>query len=132
MTFGPSFRIYRTNPDFTRKDLAAVQASLQDRLPGNTMVNEEKIDRCVEKLTNAIQEVTPASTPKPDPVPTRGHIYPLEESVDEAVAIMRDHAPKARASRLHRSVINWMEERRNAVGAMPWNPWAVRTSRCGR
>jgi hypothetical protein len=40
-------------------DWAAFQACLDDRLPGNPVVNnEEAIDKCVEQLTSAIHEAT--------------------------------------------------------------------------
>jgi hypothetical protein len=59
-------------------DSAAFQACLDDRLPGNLVVNdEEAIDKCVEELTSAIEEATAASAPKrrtrADPRP----LYPL-------------------------------------------------------
>jgi hypothetical protein len=53
---------------FTRMDWAAFQACLDVRLPGNPVVNdEEAIDKYVEDLTSAIQEVTAASAPKRRP-----------------------------------------------------------------
>jgi hypothetical protein len=55
-------------PDFTRMDWDAFQACLDDRLPGNPVVNDkEPINKCVEELTSAIQQVTAASAPKRRP-----------------------------------------------------------------
>jgi hypothetical protein len=56
-------------------DWAAFQACLDDRLPGNPVVNDkEAIDKCVEELTSVIQEATAASAPRRRP---RGPLYPL-------------------------------------------------------
>jgi hypothetical protein len=64
--------------DFTRMNWAAFQSFLDDRLPGNPVVNnEEAIDKCFEELISAIQEVTAASAPKHLPVPSRCPIYQL-------------------------------------------------------
>jgi hypothetical protein len=41
-------------PNFTRMDWAAFQTYLDDRLQGNPVVNEEAIDKCIEKLTSAM------------------------------------------------------------------------------
>jgi hypothetical protein len=47
---------------------AAFQAFLDDIPQGNPVVNDEQaIDKCVEGLTSAIQEVTAASAPKRRP-----------------------------------------------------------------
>jgi hypothetical protein len=63
-----SFQNLLDRPDFTRMDWAAFQACLDDRLPANPVVNyEEAIDKCVEELTNAIQEVTAVSAPRHRP-----------------------------------------------------------------
>jgi hypothetical protein len=52
-------------PDFTRMDWAAFQACLEDRLQGNSAVNdEEAVDKCVGKLISTIQEVIAASSSK--------------------------------------------------------------------
>jgi hypothetical protein len=49
-------------------DWVAYQACLEDRLPGNPTVNdEEAIDKCVEELSNAIQEALAASVPRRRP-----------------------------------------------------------------
>jgi hypothetical protein len=46
-------------------DWAAFKACLDDILPENPVVNDkEAIDKCVEEVTSAIQEATPASSPK--------------------------------------------------------------------
>jgi hypothetical protein len=45
-------------------DWVAYQAYLEGRLPGNSTVNdEEAMDKCVEGLSNAIQEALAASSP---------------------------------------------------------------------
>jgi hypothetical protein len=49
-------------------DWAALQACLEDRLPGHPfVVNKEAIHKCVEELTSAIQEATAASAPRRRP-----------------------------------------------------------------
>jgi hypothetical protein len=51
-----SFQRLLDRPDFKRVDWAAYQACLEDRLPGNPVINdEESIDKCVEELSSAIQ-----------------------------------------------------------------------------
>jgi hypothetical protein len=53
-------------------DWVAHQACLEDKLPGNPTVNdEEAIDKCVEELSNAIQEALAASAPRRRPRPKR-------------------------------------------------------------
>jgi hypothetical protein len=60
MLSGPTNR-----PDFTRKDWTAFQTCLENRLPGNPVVNDDvAIDKGVGQLIGAIQEVTVASAPK--------------------------------------------------------------------
>jgi hypothetical protein len=60
-----------------QKGWVAFQASLEDWLPGNPMVNGYvAIDKCVEELTRAIQEATAASAPKCDHLPTSGPKHP--------------------------------------------------------
>jgi hypothetical protein len=59
-------------------DWVAYQACLEDRLPGNPSVNdEEAIDKCLEDLSNAIQEALAASAPRRRPVSIHGPLYPL-------------------------------------------------------
>jgi hypothetical protein len=56
-------------------DWAALQACLEDRLPGNPVVHgKEAIEKCIEELTSAIQEATAASAPKRRPAAS---LYPL-------------------------------------------------------
>jgi hypothetical protein len=62
-------------PDFTPVEWAAVKACIEDRLPGNPIINEEEaIVKCVEELTSAIQAATATSAPKrlprADPLPS--------------------------------------------------------------
>jgi hypothetical protein len=93
-TFRFSFENLLNCPDFTRIDWGAFQACLEDRLPGNPVVNdEEAIDKCVEELTSAIQEATAVSAPKRLPRADSRPLYPLvfrmespEVPVEEAVA----------------------------------------------
>jgi hypothetical protein len=73
-------------PDFTRKDWAAFQACLDNRLPGNSVVNdEEAIDKCIKELRSAIQEATAAYAPKrrprPEPRP------PLPASIQDEIRL---------------------------------------------
>jgi hypothetical protein len=73
-------------PDFTRMDWAAFQACLEDRLPGNPVVNnEEAIDKCIKELIGAIKEATAASGPKrrlcADPRP------PLLDSIQDEIRL---------------------------------------------
>jgi hypothetical protein len=63
-----SFQNLLDLPDFTRMDWDAFQACLDNRLPGNFVVNdEEAIDKCVKELTSFIQEATAASAPRRRP-----------------------------------------------------------------
>jgi hypothetical protein len=60
-----SFHDPLDRPDFTRRDWATFQASLEARLPGNPAVkDEEAIDKCVEEMTSAVQAAPAASAPK--------------------------------------------------------------------
>jgi hypothetical protein len=46
-------------------DFAAYQACLEERLPGNPVINDEwAIDMCVEELSRGIQEALDAFDPK--------------------------------------------------------------------
>jgi hypothetical protein len=99
-------------------DWAAFQARIDDRLPGNPVVNdEEAIDKCVEELTSAIQEATAASAPKRrprvDPRP------PLPASIQDEIRLKNRlrrqwQVTKAHVNRLQRSVTyrlnEWMNE----------------------
>jgi hypothetical protein len=92
---------------------AAFQACLDDRLPGNPVVNdEEAIDKSVEELTSAIQEVTAASAPKrrhraklrpPLPASIQDEIR-LKNRLRRQWEVTRDPALKALVNRLLRSV----------------------------
>jgi hypothetical protein len=105
--------------DFTRMDWAAFQGCLDDRLPGNPVVNdEEAIEKCVEELTRAIREATAASAPKrrprADPRP------PLPNSIQDEIRLKNrlrrqwqvttDPALKAQVNRLQRSVTYRLNE----------------------
>jgi hypothetical protein len=81
-----SFRNLLDRPNFRRKDRAAFQACLEDRLPGSPeVVDEEAIDKCLEELTSAIHEATAASAPRrrprADPRP------PLPASVQDEIRL---------------------------------------------
>jgi hypothetical protein len=110
------------NPDFMRMDWAAFQACLDDRLPGNPVVNDdEAIDKCVEELTSAIQEATAASAsncrPRADPRP------PLPGIIQDGIhqknqlrrqwQVTRDPALKVQVNRLQRSVTCRLNELQN-------------------
>jgi hypothetical protein len=127
--------------DVTRKDWAAFQACLDDRLPGNTVVNDvEAIDKCVEELTSAIQEATATSAPKPRPPADPRH--PLPASIQDEIClknrlkmqwqVTRDHALKAQVNRHQKSVTYRLNEWRNEQWSDTLEPWSVRTSRFGR
>jgi hypothetical protein len=103
-------------------DWAAFQACFDERLPGNPVVNDEEvIEKCVEELTNAIQEATAASAPKrlphADPRP------PLPASIQDEIRlkyrlrrkwqVARDLALKAQVNCLQRSVTYRLNEWRN-------------------
>jgi hypothetical protein len=103
-------------------DWAAFQACLDDRLPGNPVVDdEEAIDKCVEELTSAIQEATtvsaPRSRPRAEPRP------PLPASIQDGIRlknrlrrqwqVTRDHALKNQVNRLQMSVTFQLNEQRN-------------------
>jgi hypothetical protein len=67
-TYRTSFQHLLDRPDFKPVDCVAYQACLQDRLPGNSVVNNEvSMDKCVEELSSAIQESLAASAPKRRP-----------------------------------------------------------------
>jgi hypothetical protein len=73
-----SFQNLLDRPDLTRKDWAAFQVCLDDRLPGNLAANDEEVtDKCVEELISAIQEATAASAPKCRPRAESGPLHPL-------------------------------------------------------
>jgi hypothetical protein len=106
-----SFGKLLDRPDFTRMDWDAFQAFLDERLPGNPVVNdEEAIDKCVEELTSTIQEATAASAPRrrpgADPRP------PLPASIQDEICLKnrvsrqwqdtRDPTLKAQVNRLQR------------------------------
>jgi hypothetical protein len=63
-----SFRNLLDLPNFKRMDWVAYQACLEGRLPVNPTINdEEAIDKCVEELSNVIQEALVASAPRRRP-----------------------------------------------------------------
>jgi hypothetical protein len=71
-----SFQHLLDRPDFKRVDWVLYQACLDDRLPGNPLLNVEKsIDKCAEELSNAIQEALAASAPSVVPVQTHCPLY---------------------------------------------------------
>jgi hypothetical protein len=117
-----SFQILLDRPDFTRMGWAAFQACLDDRFPGNPVVNnEEAIDKCVQELTGAIQEVTAASAPKrrhranprlPLPASVKDEIR-LKNRLRRQWKVTRDPALKAQVNRLQRSVTYRLKEWRN-------------------
>jgi hypothetical protein len=100
-------------------DWAAFQACLDDRLPGNPVVDDEEAnDKCVEELTSAIQEATtasaPRSRPRAEPRP------PLPASIQDEIRlkkrlrrqwqVTRDPALKNQVNRLQRSVTYLLNE----------------------
>jgi hypothetical protein len=108
-----SFQNLLDLPNFTRMDWAAFQACLEDRLPGNPVVNdEEAIDKCVEELTSAIQDATAASAPRrrpradlrpPLPASIHDEIH-LKNRLRRQWQVPRNPALKAQVNRLQRSV----------------------------
>jgi hypothetical protein len=81
-----SFQNLLDRPDFTRMDWAALQACLDDKLPGNPVVNdEEAIEKCLEELTSAIQEATAASAPKR--LPRADPRTPLPASIHDEIRL---------------------------------------------
>jgi hypothetical protein len=131
-----SFRNLLDRPDFKRMDLVAYQACLEDRFPGNPSVNDEQaIDSCVEELSNAIQVSIAASAPRRRP---RADLQPaLAAEIRDEIRlkrrwqVTRDPTLKVMVNRLQRSVSHRLNEWQTSNGAMRWNPWTVRTSRCG-
>jgi hypothetical protein len=103
-------------------DWAALQTRLDDRIPGNPVVNdEEAIDKCVEELTSAIHKATAASAPKRRPrVDPR---TPISASIQDEIRlknrlrrlwqVSKDPALKAQVNRLQRSVSYRLNEWRN-------------------
>jgi hypothetical protein len=103
-------------------DWAAFQACLDDRLPGNSVVNDaEAIDKCVEELTSAIQEATATSAPRRRP--RADPRSPLPASIQDEIRlktrlrrqwqVTRDPGLKAQVNRLQRSVTYRLNEWRN-------------------
>jgi hypothetical protein len=100
-------------------DSAAFQACIDDRPPGNPVVNdEEAIDKCVEELTSAIQEATAASAPKhrpradpqpPLPASTQDEIR-LKNRLRRQWQVTRDPTLKVQDYRLQRSVTYRLNE----------------------
>jgi hypothetical protein len=103
-------------------DWVAYQACLEDRLPGNPPVNdEEAIDKCVEELSNAIQEALAASAPRrrprADPQPSlpagiQDDIR-LKNRLKRRWQVTRDPTLKARVNRLQKSFTHRLNEWRN-------------------
>jgi hypothetical protein len=103
-------------------DWAAFQACLEDRLPGNPAVyGEEAIGKCVEGLTNAIQEATAAFAPKRRPRADPRPLLPvsiqdeirLKNRLKRQWQVSRDRALKAQVNRFLRSVTCRLNECRN-------------------
>jgi hypothetical protein len=100
----------------------AYQAYLEGRLPGNHTVNdEEAIHKCVEELSNAIQEALAASAPRrrhrADPQPslpagTQDEIR-LKNRLKRRWQVTRDPTLKARVNRLQMLVTHQPNEWRN-------------------
>jgi hypothetical protein len=100
-------------------DWAAFQACLDNRLPGNPVVNdEEAIDKCFEDLTSAIQEATAASAPNcRNRADQRPHLLAsiqdeirLKKRLRRQWQVTRDPALKAQVNRLQRSVTYRLNE----------------------
>jgi hypothetical protein len=63
-----SFQNLLDRPAFKRVDWVAYQACLEDRIPGNPVVNDKvSIDKCVEGLSSASQEALATSALKRRP-----------------------------------------------------------------
>jgi hypothetical protein len=102
--------------------LVAYQAYLEGRLPGNPTVNdEEAIDKCIEELSNAIQEALAASAPvrrpRSDPLPSlpagiQDGIR-LKNRLKRRWQVTMDPSLKARVNRLQWSVTHRLNEWRN-------------------
>jgi hypothetical protein len=122
ITCRTSFQRLSDRPEFKRVDCAAYQACLEDRLPGNSVINDEdSIHKCVKELSSAIQEALAASAPKrrprADPRP------PLSAGIRDEIRltirlkrqwhVTRHPALKVRVSRLQRSVTHRLNEWRN-------------------
>jgi hypothetical protein len=105
-------------------DWAELQACLDDRLPGNPVVNdEEAIDKCVEELTRAIQEATAESAPKrrpradphpPLPASTQNEIRHKNRLRGQS-QVTRDPPLEAHVNRLQRSANYRLNEWRNEM-----------------
>jgi hypothetical protein len=96
-------------------DWVAYQACLEDRVPGNPSVNdEEAIDKCVEELSNAIQEAQAASAPRrrprADPQPSLPADIQDEIRLKRRWQVTRDPTLKAKVNRLHSSVTHRLNE----------------------
>jgi hypothetical protein len=109
-------------PDFKRIDWAAYQACLEGRLPVNPTVNdEEAIDKCVQELSNAIQEALAASAPRrrplADPQPSLPAVIQdeirLKTRLKRRWQVTRDPTLRARVNCLQRSVTHRLNEWRN-------------------
>jgi hypothetical protein len=102
-------------------DWATFKACLEDRIPVNLVVNDEKtIGKCVD-LTTAIQEATEESAsnrrPRGDPRPllpasVQDQTRP-KDRLKSQWKIMRDSALKAQVNRLQKLVTYRLKECRN-------------------
>jgi hypothetical protein len=102
-------------------DWTAFQACLGDRIPGNPVVNDEAIEKCVEVMTSVIQEATAASAPKRRPRADPRLTLPasiqdeirLKNRLRRQWKVTRDPALKVQVNRRQRSVTYRLNEWRN-------------------
>jgi hypothetical protein len=96
-------------------DWAAFQACLENRFPGNPVVNdEEAIDKCVEELISAIREATTASAPKRRPrADPRPHLPASIQDEMRQWQVTSDPALKAQVNCPQRSVTYRLNEWKN-------------------
>jgi hypothetical protein len=99
-------------------DWAALQALLENRLPGNPVVNdEEAIEKCVEELTSTIQQATAAPVPKRRTHVNQRPLLPAriqdEIAVNAAVANQEGPNLTAQVIRVQGSVTYRLNEWRN-------------------
>jgi hypothetical protein len=103
-------------------DWAAYQASLEDRLLGNPVTNDEvSIDKCVQELSSDIQESLATSAPKrrsradPRPLLLAGikDEIRLKNRLKRQWQVTSYPALKARVNRLQRLVTHQLNEGKN-------------------
>jgi hypothetical protein len=105
-----------------RLDWAALQACLEDRFPGNPVLNgEEATDKCFEGLSSPTEEAKAAIALKRRPLDNLRPPFPasiqdeirLKNRLKRQWQVTKDPALKIRVNRLQKSITHWLNEWRN-------------------